>query len=142
MQAEAAGSELQVLPDEQQVPGQPVQCLHQQQGNTHTRARTPMLTQHQKNVRSSTTFDIVRAVCSRILTDSCRMWTSIDCELWSSGTWWVQSCCLFVFCTVSLAERMCEHLDVSCCFLLLIDCRMTASRPSFWLWPSSTSSPS
>lgn len=86
VQAETERSKLQVVFNQQQVPGQPPQCLHHQQG-----------TKHKLNANPATTVTSLRKTCehwrlstitSRIQTDSYRTWTSIVSELWCSGTWW------------------------------------------------------
>lgn len=141
VQAETERSRLQVLPNQQQIAGQPLQHLHHQQGDTCS---------HKKKKKSQSLFiphktlDIeirkrvaLQYFCLPRLAGSRQ--TATGCRYQSAKSCCFQRCgkCVFVFIFTACVGK---KIKIKCLLNGVLGYRMTVNRPSFWLWQSSTSS--
>lgn len=142
VQTEAKRSELQVLLNQQQVTGQPPQCLHHQQGTTHTHARIESTSRWQLWHRNMHMYDTAH-FCFPYIAGSRQ--APAGCRHQSSSSRGFQRCgkrvCVFLVYTVCKWEQV-QREFFSELICVLFCCRMTVSRLSFWRWQSSTLSQS
>lgn len=140
VQAETERSRLQVLPNQQQIAGQPLQRLHHQQGDTRAHKKTQTLFILHKTLDTEIRIRVtLHSFCLPYLAGSRQ--TSAGCRHQPAKSCCFQRCgkcvCVFVF---LFTVCMKKYFQIMSFLNALLGNRMTVNRPSFWLWQLSTSS--